>query len=146
MSFVPVLVDTREKKPWAFPLDGFAVQRRTLTTGDYSLDGYEDVVSIERKSLGDLVQTVIVNWIRFRKELYRLAGMDHAIIAAECSLSDIAARRYEMEVEPARVMARLHEIVIDHGIPVMFWGDAVFAEQQAAAWLKMVWKRVSGEK
>lgn len=49
---ITALIDTREQEP--LDLSPLRSARRRLTTGDYSLQGLEHVVAIERKSLTDL--------------------------------------------------------------------------------------------
>lgn len=142
---IPIIVDTREQRPWAFPLDRFTTERRGLLSGDYSLAGLEDRVAVERKSLGDLVGTVIQNWLRFRSELNRLSGFDVAIVAVEGNVKDILDHNYESQANPESVLARVAEITIDHGIPVVFWGDASTAEKMAARFLGLCWKRFKSE-
>ena len=47
-------------------------RRGKLDAGDYSVDGYENVVAVERKSLADFVHTVIHDFDRFAVELAKL--------------------------------------------------------------------------
>lgn len=147
MSEPTIIVDTRETLPWSFPCP---VERRTLPEGDYgvagpkplySVEGLERKIVIERKSLGDLVQTVIRDWIRFRKELNRLGGYDVAIIAAEANLGDVLAHRYESDASPLSVIGRCHDCLIDHGVPVMFWGPRAEAEVMAYRFLRLAWRK-----
>ena len=55
MSF-RIIVDTREQAEYTFDC---SVLRRKLDAGDYSVQGYEHRVAVERKSLADFVHTVI---------------------------------------------------------------------------------------
>ena len=141
---IPVVIDTREQTFWSFDPDVFDVTRRTLKTGDYSLVGLEDRVVIERKNLSDLVQTVIQNWIRFRRELHRLGAFDMSLIAVEANLSDIVEHRYDSEANPESVLARMDECLVDHGVGVFLWGNAACAERIAARMLKLCWNRYGG--
>lgn len=143
---IPVIVDTREQRPWAFPPTEFVTNHAGLMAGDYSLAGLESRVSIERKSLGDFVSTVVHDWIRFRKELYRLAGFDVACVAVESTADAIMRGEYESDAAPNAVLGRAHEIFIDHGIPVLFWSDAATAEKMAARLLRLAWARLGPEK
>ena len=43
-----ILVDTREQHPWEFPA-GFHSEPATLSTGDYSVRGLEDLIAVERE-------------------------------------------------------------------------------------------------
>lgn len=119
---IPIIADDREKKIWNLDPARFSVVRKRLTTGDYTIMGLEDRVAIERKELGDAVNTFIHGWINFRKELYRLAAMDHAIIIVEANVEDILAHRYESEANPMSVMGRAAECYIDHGVAVLWAG------------------------
>lgn len=73
-----VVVDTREQapyfvgRPWA--------QVGTLKTGDYSLEGFQDRVCVERKSLPDAFGSYGRGRERFEREHERLAAMDSAIL------------------------------------------------------------------
>jgi ERCC4-type nuclease len=118
---------------------------RKLDAGDYSLVGLEGIVSLERKSIADLVHTVISDWLRFRKELYRLAGHDLAAIVVEANLEDVLAHRYESEANPESVLGRVNSIYCDHGIPVLFWGPRATAVHMAEKFLLMAWKRYGGQ-
>ena len=51
-----IAVDTREQQPWSF--SNLPSTRMTLQTGDYSVVGLVDRITIERKSLGDLLGTI----------------------------------------------------------------------------------------
>jgi ERCC4-type nuclease len=57
-----VLVDTREQLPLSFERfpNWIAGERRaTLKTGDYTVEGMETALVLERKSLGDLIGTLM---------------------------------------------------------------------------------------
>jgi ERCC4-type nuclease len=68
-----VVVDTREQEPLAF--ERLTSVRGTLQTGDYSVAGLQDLFSIERKTVSDLVGCCMgENRERFERELHRLRG------------------------------------------------------------------------
>jgi ERCC4-type nuclease len=62
--------DSREQCP--LDLSPMKTEVGTLTTGDYSIRGLEHVVSVERKTLPDLVACVGSSRERFDKEVKRL--------------------------------------------------------------------------
>ena len=72
-----IIIDTREQKPLAFnkskAIEG--VIKKKLDVGDYSIEGYEDKIAIERKSPGDLFGSLFGGHKRFQKELEK--GMDY---------------------------------------------------------------------
>jgi hypothetical protein len=68
-----IVVDTREQDPLVF--ERLASMRGTLQTGDYSVVGLQDLFSIERKTVSDLVGCCMrQNLERFERELHRLRG------------------------------------------------------------------------
>lgn len=99
---VPVIVDSREQKPFDFA--GFScdaadgggaltvpTQPGTLKSGDYSLLGYETRVACERKSLSDLYGTLGQGRDRFERELARLAAFDFAAVVIEATWPEVCA-------------------------------------------------------
>ncbi len=99
---VPVVIDTREQLNWEFEgmtcdqIDGggpltVPTVRGTLTSGDYSLLGYESRVAVERKSLADLYSTLGQGRERFERELERLAAMEFAAVVIEATWQEVCA-------------------------------------------------------
>ena len=86
-----IAVDTREQRPYTFknikPPPEVVVQ--TLQTGDYSIAGFESVICVERKELGDLFSSVGTGRTRFEREMIRMSKMDYAALIIESSLSGI---------------------------------------------------------
>jgi len=120
---VTIVVDTREQEPYAFDPERVIVTRKALPAGDYSIEGCEDSVAVERKTLEDFVSTVIRSRKRFKKELQRLAGYESACIVVEADLSDILGGRYRSGAHPNAVLGTVLSIVVDFGIPVFFCSD-----------------------
>ena len=60
-----IIQDTREQHPFSF--EGYPVEVKpgALPTGDYSLDGFEDRIVIERKAAGDLLSCMTGGRERF---------------------------------------------------------------------------------
>lgn len=136
-----MVVDSREQRPWSLP---YPTVTKGLPAGDYSIVGLETEVAIERKSLGDMVGTVIHDWLRFRKELNRLSGYTLAAVVVEATIEDVIAHRYESDANPESVLGRANAIFVDHGIPVLWWGSRAAAVHMAARLLHMAWKRWGG--
>lgn len=137
-----VVIDTREQKGWGFDPKQVAVTRTALPAGDYSVAGLEGRVALERKALGDLVNTVIHDWIRFRKELNRLGGYDVAAVCVEANVADVIEHRYESDASPESVLGRCNGIFLDHGVPVFWWGDKVTAARLAHRLLLLSWRKL----
>lgn len=143
---IPVIIDTREQAghEWNFVDQLFTTRRETLVTGDYSVVGLSDVISIERKSLGDAVNSFTHDWNRERRKFYRLAGFDHPLLIIEGSVRDILEHKYESDAEPASVLGKINAIMIDHGVPAIFAGDRATAETFAERWLIQAVRKCGG--
>ena len=71
MKIEPVVViDSREQHPWTF--SNLSSEPGTLDTGDYSVRNLTHLISVERKSLSDLLSCVGIHRDRFKRELQRL--------------------------------------------------------------------------
>lgn len=93
-----IIIDTREQKPLIFK--GKQVERvfkRKLEFGDYSLEGFEDDIAVERKSAADLFGTLGKGHKRFKRELQRAkdAGVSHFVILVESPFMDIYLKKFE---------------------------------------------------
>ena len=118
-----IVVDTREQEAYSFDPERVAVVRRALPAGDYSLEGFESEIAVERKTLDDLVATVIRSRDRFRRELKRLRKHKAACIVVEADLAGVVAGCYHSGAHPSAVLGAVVSIVIDYGVPVFFCSD-----------------------
>ena len=91
-----IIRDTREKEGYTFePVEtryhtckGMVMQK--LDTGDYTLEGLEDKLCIERKSsVAELAGNVGQDRHRFMREIERMKEFPHRYIVLEFSLSDL---------------------------------------------------------
>ncbi len=92
-----IIVDTREQLPYKF--EDVRIDRKksfvwsktkTLQTGDYSLECYENRVCVERKSLADLYGTLGRGRERFERELERMQTLDASMVVIEATWQEIA--------------------------------------------------------
>lgn len=95
MNGYTVIRDSREQIPWEFTSDksyeGFI--KKKLNAGDYSIVGYEDVVSIERKrNTGEIAANVHAP--RFERALARLNEVKYAYMIFEFTADDVLAFPY----------------------------------------------------
>jgi len=87
-----IICDTREQNAYHFAhIKPYApwVIYKALESGDYSIEGYEDRITIERKSLIDLFGSTGQGRERFEKEFERLAKFEYAALVIEAGLGDI---------------------------------------------------------
>jgi DNA excision repair protein ERCC-4 len=101
-----IIIDTREQKPYEFP--EFETVSQALDAGDYSLEGLENRIAIERKSMDDLVHTLLAGKKRFCRELAKLRSYDYAYIVVEGSIrSDVLAGRYKSQLKPEALLGMI---------------------------------------
>ena len=83
-----IIIDTKEKKP--FKLDGLKTIRKGLKVGDYSIEGFQDRVAIERKSAIDFYYTFGKprNYQRFCVEMKQINKMEFGYLIVEESLEN----------------------------------------------------------
>ena len=79
-----IIQDTREKHPFNFVFYGYETSVATLKTGDYTLEGYEDIVCIERKKTpSELANNLGRHQRRFDNEMERMSEFDCKYIVCE---------------------------------------------------------------
>ncbi len=86
-QFLGLTADAKQKnKPLIVP-----VKSVHLVTGDYSIEGYEDVICIERKSKEDLYATLRdgEHRDRFKREHERMTSYAFACVVIESSWEDL---------------------------------------------------------
>lgn len=81
---ITIIQDTREQAALDFSgFRGVDVLRQGLKTGDYSIVGYEAAICFERKSVADLVGTLIGGHTRFLREMERMQTFKARYILVE---------------------------------------------------------------
>jgi ERCC4-type nuclease len=131
-----IVIDTREQAPWGFDCP---TVRRKLDAGDYSVDGLEAAVAVERKSLKDFVSTVIHDFPRFAAELERLSRYEAACVVVEADLDRVLRGLAEDELRgaaPASVMGAAAHISLHYGVPVFWCGSRQAARAFTDAYLR----------
>lgn len=141
---VAVVIDTREQQPYAFDPAHVTTVRRALPAGDYSLEGYESAMAIERKSLEDFVASAITHRERFGRELRVLSEFDLGCIVVEGSLEDVLSHRYRSGAHESSVFGAALSIIVDHRVAVFFCGDRQIACHFVEGLLCRYHRRVSG--
>jgi DNA excision repair protein ERCC-4 len=128
---VVLVVDRREQCPLVFTR--FQSVPGTLTTGDYSIAGLEELFAVERKSIDDLVGCCMgENRIRFGRELHRLRGYRFKRLVIVGSHEVIKAGRYHSRISPKSVLATLGAFEVRYETPLVFANTP----QEAAAMIE----------
>lgn len=125
---ISIIADSREQLPYDLP----GATRGTLSTGDYSIEGYEDKVAIERKTLADFLGCVGRGRDRFQRELERLSSYACPAIVIEATLEDILRHRENEDifsnVHPHAAVNSLIAWSVRYRIPVWLAGDRASGE------------------
>lgn len=139
-----VLVDTRERQPFALhenhPNWIGSERRGTLKTGDYTVEGMEGLLALERKNLPDLVACIVTYRKRFIASCERLSRFRWKAILIEATYEDIKHGWEETgipsAVHPNSVCGTLDAIEAKLGIPVIYTSThRALATERAASWI-----------
>jgi hypothetical protein len=143
-----IIIDTREQTPWEF---GFhTTSKRKLDTGDYSIEGFESLFTIERKRSVSEIATNLTEG-RFKDVLNRLGKIPHSFMLMEFSLdevysfpvgSDIPKSKWDkLRISGNYIVKCLVEAQLNHNIQVVFCDDAQNAERMAVSIIKRIYEK-----
>lgn len=143
-----IIVDTREQIPWEF---GFHVtSKRKLDTGDYSIEGLEDKLTIERKrSVSEIANNITES--RFKDVLERMSKIPHKFILMEFDLedvynfpvgSDIPKKLWDkLRVTSKYLLKYLTELQLNYDIHIIYCGCSENAEKVAVNIMKRIYEK-----
>ncbi len=117
-----ILQDSRDKTPLEFYHPYIAeIKVKKLIVGDYMVefsDGYIPPISIERKSLTDLIGTLSKGYPRFKKEIIRAKENNiQLIILIESSMSKVLKGIEESYRSGDEILQQLFTITVRHKVP-----------------------------
>lgn len=142
-----IVVDTREQLPWEF--SEYTVSHTKLDTGDYSIQGLEDILCIERKKgVAEIANNIADD--RFQDVINRMKNYKHSFILVECDYdqlmnypvgSDIPERLWhKMKLSPQFILKYISELHIKYNIHVIFCGCPLWAEKTAVSIMKRIYE------
>lgn len=144
----PIIIDTREQLPYDF--GGHPSYIRTLKTGDYSLEGLENLVVIERKRHEEFIGCLGNDRERFQNEIERGSTFRRLHVVVEASLWSVINCRYDgypsaMHPNAIRGTIFAWENRYDW---LRFWfpGDRETAQIMAEGLLRRAWLDLVGKK
>jgi DNA excision repair protein ERCC-4 len=135
---ITAVIDTREQIPLC--LHPLKAVTQTLTTGDYSVLGLEEVISVERKSLPDLLHCVGRDRRRFEKEIQRLLAYPSRALVLETSWEQIEQGVWKSKVRPQAVVGSVIGWC-SRGLPVILAGTHTKASQYTVHFLLLAARR-----
>jgi ERCC4-type nuclease len=151
INYYTIIIDTREQQPWTF--DNHITANQKLDTGDYSIQGLEHLLAIERKkSVAEIANNISEK--RFVDVLERLSKIPYKFILLEFSLddiynfpigSDIPKKLWpKLKINPKYLLKYLTEIQINYGIHLVYCGSKENAEKMAESIIKRVYYKHGG--
>jgi ERCC4-type nuclease len=143
-----ILVDTNEKTPWRFDKYDVETASKNLYTGDYTVEGLEDILCIERKSC----VTEIANNIttkRFTNELERMTKFPQRYLILEFDYGHIDSfpqntnipsfLKNKIRVKGPFIIKFLSQIMTKYDIKVIPCTNREYAEYIAHSIMKEVY-------
>ena len=144
-----IIIDTREKAGYSFQeySNCTGVIRKKLDTGDYSIEGLEDIICIERKaSVEEIASNIIDTTKRLEREIERMLPYEHKYIICEFSMWDLLnfphgtslpqTVRNKIKVGGKFLLKKLIEFEIHYGVHIVFCGNKDNAFYFVASLLK----------
>lgn len=129
--------------------------RHPNSFGDYSLDGYQAVIAVERKSIPDLQSTLLGfaegNRARFECELTNLATLTASLVVVEGSLeqaiADIQPRGTKTKHQLTKILFRsILALQQDFKVQWCFAGSRRLAELSCFRFLERFYEKREAEK
>jgi ERCC4-type nuclease len=147
-----IIVDTREQKPWEFT--EYATAVRKLDTGDYSVEGLEQILCIERKrNVSEIANNITES--RFKDVLSRMSKYRFPFILLEFDLqqvldfpvgSDIPKSVWpKIKISPKYILKCILEMSLVYNIYVIFCGSKSNAEIYATSIMKKVYDKYGNQ-
>lgn len=143
-----VIIDTRERIPWKFHSGQVTdIEVKKLDTGDYTLEGYEDILCIERKrSISEFTNNMTDG--RFERELKRMAPFKEKFLIMEFDYEDVQkfpigstipkAMLSQVKIKPPFIMKYISEIQVKYEVSVILAGNLANAQHIATNIMKRV--------
>lgn len=132
-----VVIDTQEQLPYYFKKS----IRKKIKTGDYSIEGLENIITIERKTKSDIYQSLGKERPRFKREAIRMVGFEYAAIVIECNLKDLTEPPPFVEkMTGKKVINALISWSIKYRIHVFFASDRLHGQAITYRILEKFWK------
>jgi ERCC4 domain-containing protein len=136
-----VIVDTREQNPFSFARfrGWFAgVEYKALKVGDYSIAGLEDLCTVERKDLPDLIASFSSNRSVFVKRLHQMADYPHRLLVVTASLTQVKSRYPHTSLSPNRITQSLIASLAGLNVPFLCVDTHALGEEIVASYLYQV--------
>jgi DNA excision repair protein ERCC-4 len=134
-----IVKDTREQDGFSFQSllqEGDEIVDGTLTTGDYSLAGYQNRVCVERKNPNDLVKSLTDDRARFEAEMVRMVFMDAAMVVVEAPKDFFLLQRHHGKTSGKSIIQSCFAFEQRYRVSFALCEDKEDAERRTYAFLR----------
>jgi ERCC4-type nuclease len=136
-----LLVDSREQNPFTF--GRFAgwfsgVEKTSLKLGDYSVSGMEEICTVERKDLPDLVHSFTTDRPEFIRRLRRMAERPERLLVITAALSQVKSAYAHSAVNPNKITQSLVATLAGLHVPFLCVETHELGEEIVASYLYQV--------
>lgn len=140
MGEAVLIKDTREPEfAWDVYFKAPVITKK-LDTGDYSLQGFEDKIAVERKTLDDLVGCLTKGRDRFERELERSRSLDYFVVLVEAGYSQLVLGDYRSRLNTKSAIESISAFEIRYGTHFLFAGNQELAARKAESLLLKYWR------
>lgn len=129
-----IITDTREQTPLIFAT--LSSKRGTLTSGDYSVQGLEHDIAIERKSIPDLCGSLTRGRERFERELHRLRGFEFARVLIVGSPHEVQTQASNSKA----VFSSISAFEARYKVPFIWEPNPELAARLVERWAWFFWR------
>lgn len=136
-----VIVDTREQTPFSFARfrDWFAgVEKRPLKVGDYTVVGLEEICTVERKDLSDLVHSFTAERAEFVGRLQQMSRYPQRLLVVTAALSQVKSPYPYSNVSPNKITQSLIAALAGLQVPFLCAETHELGEEIVASFLYQV--------
>ncbi len=145
-----VIIDDREKLPYGLKAD--KIERKRLLVGDYTLEGLESILTIERKASVAEIAANITNK-NFLTEMTRMESFQYGFVVCEFSIDDILSFPRnsgvpkhlwkDLRVNAGYIMRVLTGYMVTFNTKMIFAGNRNNAQRVTATILHQIWEKSS---
>lgn len=144
-----IKIDQREKKPWFLLLaPKIKIRYARNTTADYTIEGGEQEIAIERKTLVDILGTLSLakddagnrKRDRFEKEIKRMQGIRQTFIVVEAPLERVLQTGLAIKGQISKILLLRAIIRLKMKYPQTRWYFATNREQAEMIGFILLWR------
>jgi len=138
-----VIVDARKQAPYDFLCFenwiGGTVHK-ALEIGDYTIEGLEQLIVVEQKSLQEMVLSLSVNREAFLERCALMSKLCHKLIVVEACLPELKTEyKFPAPAHPNGMMGSLDAIYARWGIWYCLASNRYLAEERVASFLSKIY-------